>query len=120
MVFSLEGIARLADLIFCFLVNADSKLLSGFLFFTSTACACLSLKLHGMMLMGVIPGRCVLGWESEVGPRVGGGGLCEEFPWAGMMLAVLGDGPNLNTSWGCGTSWAGGGVLLTNAALMSI
>jgi hypothetical protein len=62
-----------------------------------------------MVLVGIVPGSCALGPGLIVGPGAGGGGLHDEVPSVGTLLAMLGGGPNLKTSWGCGSCWAEGG-----------
>jgi hypothetical protein len=79
--------------------------------------------LCGVVSVGVIPGSCActcaLGLGSAVGPGAGGGELCDEFPFAGPMLAVLRGGRNLTTSWGRGNCWAEGEGALANAGSTS-
>ena len=108
MEFPSGGIVSAPGRNFCFLVNVDGTLPSdsGFLFFTSAACACLSRKLCGAASDGVATDSCALGLRlwAEAGDR--DGGMCEVFPLTGKLLAAAGDGPSLITSRGCGNSRA--------------
>ena len=116
MVFLLHGVASASGKDFCFLFDTPGILSSDFLFFASAAWACSSLKFRGSGLVGIVPGSFVLGLGSAVEPEAGERGLWDKFSSVCAPSAVLGDGPSLNTSRGCGSCWAGGGPSLNDAA----
>jgi hypothetical protein len=89
MVLVSEGVARVVVDDFCFLVGTGGILSSGFLFFSNIACACSNRKLRGMSVGGVVLRSCVLDTES-MPPSWAKGGFPDEFPSAGMTLAMLG------------------------------
>ena len=116
MVFFSDGMASMPGENFCFLVDTEDDLSSGFLFFARIAWACSSLKLHGAELVDVVSGSCVLGLGSVMGPVAGGEGLCDKFSLADTAASVLGDVCNLNTIRGRGNCWAIEGALLADTA----
>jgi hypothetical protein len=89
MEFASEGMASVAGRDFGFLADVDANLSSGFLFFSSIAIACSSHKLRGTASVGIVPGSCVSGLCSAMGPRgcPGRGGFPDAPPSTGTILA---------------------------------
>ena len=81
MEFPSGGMASAASEDFCFFVDAEGKLSSGFLFFSIAAWACSSRKLRGAASVEVVPGSCALGLSLVGGGYYRGGRVagCSSF-----------------------------------------
>jgi hypothetical protein len=117
--FPLEGMASIVGADFCFLVNVDDNVSSGFLFFISLALVCLSHKLRGAVSVGIVPGSCVLGLGPMEGPIMAGGRELQP-PSMDVTFTVLDSVvPTLSTTQGC-CNGGGAGAFFTDATLLSV
>lgn len=125
MEFPSRGVASTVAEDFCFFVDAEGGLSSGFLFFSIAAWACSSRKLRGAASVEVVAGSRTLGLSSAEGGTTGGRALLDVLPSVGtsesaLPLALSGCGPNRSVTRGSVGGGSGVERGLSNASAASV